>query len=28
MDEGLVTVEPVRVLRYRHGDKAQEAGVV
>jgi len=28
MDEGLVTVEPVRVLRYRHGDKAQKAGVV
>ena len=27
MDEGLVTVEPVRVLRYRHGDMAQEAGV-
>jgi hypothetical protein len=28
MDEGLVTVEPVKVLIYRHGDKAQEAGVV
>jgi PII-like signaling protein len=29
MDEGMVTVEPVKVLRYRHGDKTQpEAGVV